>query len=40
MASSVEYLSASLYNYSVVTSRSKDSEWKKGVEGLKLLMKF
>ena len=40
LSSSVEYLSAHLYSSSIVTRVSKDSGWKKGVVGLKLLRKF
>ena len=38
--SNVEYLPAYLYNSSIVTGGSGDSEWKKGVDDLKLLLKF
>ena len=34
---SVKYLSARLYSSSIVTGRSRDSDWDKGVIGLKLL---
>ena len=37
LSSSVEYLSTHLYNSSIVAGGSKDSEWKKGVDGAKLL---
>ena len=40
LSSSIEYLYARLYNSSIVTDESKDSEWKKGVDGPKLLLKF
>ena len=40
LSSSVEYLSALLYNSSIVVGGSRDSEWKKGVDGPKLLLKF
>ena len=40
LSSSVEYLYARLYNFSIVAGGSKDSEWKKGVDGPKLLLKF
>ena len=40
LSSSVEYLFAHLYNSSIVVGGSKDSEWKKGVEDPKLLLKF
>ena len=40
LSSSVEYLSACLYNSSLVADGSKDSEWNKGVDGSKLLLKF
>ena len=36
----VEYLSARLYNSSIVTGGSRDSEWKNGIIGPKLLRKF
>ena len=36
----VEYLSAHLYNSSIVTGKSRDSKWKNGVVGPKLLRKF
>ena len=38
--SSVEYLFALLYNSSIVVGGPRDSEWKKGVDGPKLLLKF
>ena len=37
LSSSVEYLSALLYSSSIVTGGSRDSDWKKGVVGTKLL---
>ena len=37
---SVEYLCARFYNSSIVVGGSKDSEWKKGVDDPKLLLKF
>ena len=40
LSSSVEYLSARLYNSSIVVDGSRDNEWKKGVEVVKLLLKF
>ena len=40
LSSSVEYLSARLYNSSIVVDGSKDSEWKNGVVSPKLLRKF
>ena len=40
LSSSVEYLSVRLYNSSIVASGSRDSEWKNGVVGPKLLRKF
>ena len=40
LSSSVEYLFARLYNSSILAGGSKDSEWKKGVDGAKLLLKF
>ena len=40
LSSSVEYLFAQLYNSSIVVGGSIDSEWKKGVDGPKLLLKF
>ena len=40
LSSSVEYLSASLYNSSIVAGGSRDIEWKNGVVGPKLLRKF
>ena len=36
----VEYLYARLYNSSIIAGGSKDSEWKKGVDDPKLLLKF
>ena len=40
LSSNVEYLSARLYNSSIVVGESRDSEWKNGVVGPKLLLKF
>ena len=40
LSSNIEYQSACLYNSSIVVGESKDSDWKKGVGGLKLLLKF
>ena len=40
LSSNVEYLSARLYNSSIVANGSRDSEWKKGADGPKLLLKF
>ena len=40
LSSNVEYLSARLYNSSIVVGESKDSEWKNVVVGPKLLRKF
>ena len=40
LSSSVEYLSTRLYNSSIVAGGSRDSDWKKGVVGPKLLRKF
>ena len=40
LSSNVEYLSARLYNSSIVVGRSRDSECKNGVVGPKLLRKF
>ena len=40
LSTSVEYLSACLYNSSIVVGRSRDSEWKNGVVSPKLLRKF
>ena len=40
LSSSVEYLSAYLYNSSIVGGGSRDSEWKNVVVGPKLLRKF
>ena len=37
LSSSVEYLSACLYNSSIVVCGSRDSEWKNGVVGPKIL---
>ena len=37
LSSSVEYLSALLYNSSIVVGGSRDSEWRNGVVGTKLL---
>ena len=38
LSSSTGYLSALLYNSSIVVGGSKDSDWKKGVDGPKLLL--
>ena len=40
LSSNIEYLSALLYNSSIVAHGFKDSEWNKGVDGVKLLLKF
>ena len=40
LSSSIKYRSARLYNSSIVASGSKNSDWKKGVDGPKLLLKF
>ena len=40
LSSNVEYLSACLCNTSIVVGGSRDSEWKNGVVGPKLLRKF
>ena len=40
LSSNVEYLSVRLYNSSIVAGGSKDSEWKKEVDGVKLLLNF
>ena len=40
LSSSVEYLSTRLYNSSIVVGGSRDSEWKNGVVGPKILWKF
>ena len=40
LSSTVEYFSTRLYNYSIVVGGSRDSEWKNGVVGPKLLRKF
>ena len=40
LSSSVEYLSAHLYSSSIVAGGSRDSDWKKGVVGPKLLQKL
>ena len=40
LSSNVEYLSACLYNSYIVVGGSKDSEGKKGVDGMKVLLKF
>ena len=40
LSSSNEYLSARLYNYSIVVDKSKNSDWKKEVDGIKLLLNF
>ena len=39
LSSNIE-LFAHLYNSSIVVGESRDSEWKKGVDDLKLLLKF
>ena len=33
LSSNVEYMSARLYNSSIIAGGSRDSEWKKGVDG-------
>ena len=38
--SSIVYLSSHLYDSSIITGGSKDSDWKKGVDGAELLLKF
>ena len=40
LSSSVENLSARWYNSSIVADGSKDKDWKNGVVGPKLLLKF
>ena len=40
LSSSVENLSARRYSSSIVTGGSRDKDWKNGVVGLKLLLKF
>ena len=40
LSSNVEYLSTHLYNFSIVVGGSRDSEWKNGTVGPKLLLKF
>ena len=40
LSSSVEYLSARRYSYSIVRGGSSDTDWKKGVVGPKLSRKF
>ena len=40
LSSSVEYLSACLYNSSIVVGGSRDSKWKNGVVDPKLLQKI
>ena len=40
LSSSVENLFARRYNSSIVTSGSRDKDWKNGVVSPKLLMKF
>ena len=40
LSSSIEYLFSHLYNSSIVAGGSKDSEWKKEGDGMKLLLKF
>ena len=39
-SSSVEYRPARLYNSSIVVGGSRDSEWKKGVDGSKVSLIF
>ena len=40
LSSSIEYLSARLYNSSIVTGKSKDNDWKKEVDDPKLILMF
>ena len=40
LSSSIENLSARRYNSSIVADRSRDRDWKNGVVGPKLLLKF
>ena len=40
LCSKVEYFSARLYNSSIIVGKSKDNEWKNGVDSAKLLLKF
>ena len=40
LSSSIENLSAHLYNSSIVASGSRDKDWKNEVVGPKLLLKF
>ena len=40
LSSNVENLSARRYNSSIVAGRSRDKDWKNGVVGPKLLLKF
>ena len=40
LSSNVENLSAQRYSSSIVTGGSRDRDWKNGVVGLKLLLKF
>ena len=40
LSSSVENLSERRYNFSIVVGGSKDNDWKNGVVGPKLLLKF
>ena len=40
LSSKVEYLSTRLYNSSIVVGGSNDNEWKIGVDGAKLFLKF
>ena len=40
LSSSIDYLSARLYNSSIITGGYKNSDWKKGIDGPKLLLKF
>ena len=40
LSSNVENLSARRYNSSIVVGRSRDKDWKNGVVGPNLLLKF
>ena len=40
LSSSIEYLSVHLYNSSIVSGGSKDSDWKNGVDDPKLLLSY
>ena len=40
LSSKVEYLFARLYNSSIIVGGSTDNEWKNGVDGTKLFLKF